>query len=352
MIFIRFLIACLLMFLSMTGNAQTPGLIYKQAGNTLGRLVLDPNGDGFISTTSAGFSGGNDVGAASELPMIGLPSVESEPNGDLANGPTGGMTDLVSPSLTHSCYTLVRDVAGTRYLIFRFRVGKASSAAKGYSVMLDTDNTFSGTGDNPGYEKEMLLNTGSNGAVKINTFDASGNITATISYNVDHYAQYAVAATTTNSDPDYFYDFFVPYNALGISGSVRMVAVSIISANSGMNGNKSDFNGIEDSKYGNNALAIGQALINSFPPTNLANMTAGATFANPISAAPYVNPGINSVSTSITGTSTEANGTTINVFKNGVSLGTTTVSGGVWSLSISSGQVTDNDAITDRKSVV
>jgi hypothetical protein len=103
-----------------------------------------------------------------------------------------------------------------------------------------------------------------------------------------------------------------------------------------------------DSKYGNNAQAIGQALINAFPPTNLANMTAGASFANPISAAPFVNGGLNSGSTSVAGTSREANGTTIEVFKGGASLGSTTVSGGIWSLSITAGQLADNDLITAK----
>lgn len=343
---------CFVLFVAITlvdrVQAQTPGLIYRQAGNTLGRLVLDPNSDGFISATNTGFSGSNDLGAASELQMIALPAVEAEPSGDPSNGPSGGMTDLVAPSITNSCYTLIREVAGTRYIIFRFRIGKASSAAKGYSVLFDTDNSFSGAGDNPGYEKELLLNTGGNGSVKINTFNASGNITATTTFSVDNYAQFAVAATTDGGDPDYFYDFFVPYNALGLSGAVRMLAVTIISANSGISGNKSDFNGIADGRYGNNPLSIASALMSAFPPTNLSTLTAGASFANPITSAPYVNPGVNSASTTITGTSTEANGTSIAVYKNGVLLGSTTVSGGTWSLSITSGQVTDNDAITAR----
>lgn len=36
---------------------QTPGLIYKPAANDLGKSVLDSNGDGFNSLTTAGFSG-------------------------------------------------------------------------------------------------------------------------------------------------------------------------------------------------------------------------------------------------------------------------------------------------------
>ena len=280
--------------------------------------------------------------------MISLPVVEAEITGDLANGPTGGMTDVVNPSSAQSCYMLVREVAGTRYIIFRFRIGKASSAAKGYSVMLDTDLSFSGSGANPGYEKEVQLTTGGSGAVNVNTFNTSGSISSSATFPVGNYSQYSIAATTDGSDPDYFYDFFVPYNALGISGTVRMLAVTIISPSSGISGTPSDFNGIVDNKYGNNPLAIASALMSAFPPTDLSTMTAGASFANPITSAPYVNPGVNSVSTAITGTSNEANGTSIAVYKNGVLLGTTTVSGGTWSLSVTAGLVTDNDAITAR----
>src|SRR5262249_58516205 len=55
------------------------------------------------------------------------------------------------------------------------------------------------------------------------------------------------------------------------------------------------------------------------------------------SAAPTVNSPICAGATSVSGTSTEANGTTIEVFVNASSVGTTTVSGGAWTKSGLSG---------------
>ena len=48
-----FLLSALLLF-SADLHAQTPGLIYKPATGA-GKAVLDPNGDGYTSATSAGY---------------------------------------------------------------------------------------------------------------------------------------------------------------------------------------------------------------------------------------------------------------------------------------------------------
>lgn len=71
--------SCLLM---LEGSAHTPGLIYKPAGSVLVRSVLDPNGDGFTSPSTSGFSG-TDHGSGSELNMAPLPSVGGESAEDL-----------------------------------------------------------------------------------------------------------------------------------------------------------------------------------------------------------------------------------------------------------------------------
>ena len=111
------------LFFVLSLQGQTPGLIYKPAGNALGKSVLDPNGDGFTSSSASGFSG-TDYGTSSELNMVPLPIVGGEPVGDLTTGGGGGPTDIVSPTSNaatgsnQSCYILYRNVGGVYYLIF------------------------------------------------------------------------------------------------------------------------------------------------------------------------------------------------------------------------------------------
>jgi hypothetical protein len=65
-----------------------------------------------------------------------------------------------------------------------------------------------------------------------------------------------------------------------------------------------------------------------------------------LTACPFIQGGIQSGATTVSGTSTEANGTLITVFKNGLSIGTTTVNSGSWSLTGISPALAGNDIIT------
>ncbi|MFN6374753.1 MAG: T9SS type A sorting domain-containing protein [Chitinophagia bacterium] len=331
--------------LSFTTYAQTPGLIYKPAGSALGRSVLDPNGDGFVSATSIGFSG-TDYGSSSELNMVALPIVGVEPTGDLTTGASGGHTDIVNDgsSSNQSCYLLYKQVGGVYYLIIRFRIGSASTSSKGYSFLLDTDGVFGSllTSGNPGFDKEIVLETGNSGRIAVYDHSASGTTLRT-SFTLDNYHQRSIALSIQSSNADYFYDFFIPYSALGLSAEpVRISAVTVTSAGSGITGSKSDYNGINDQLYGNDPIAIAKALITTFPSTSLTALTEGYTYASVKTTIPVVNGGINTASTSISGTSAEANGTTITVYKNGVSIGTTTVNNNSWTLTGVSGLVAGN----------
>lgn len=344
----------LLLSVVCVSYSQTKGLIYKPAGDALGKSVLDPNGDGYTSLTTAGFSG-TDYGSASELNMVPLPIIGAEPTGDLTTGGSGGATDIVSvgENSNQSCYILYKTVGGVDYLIIRFRLGGASTASKGYSLLMDTDGTFGSQytdPKNPGYEKEVVLNTGSSNAIVVNTFSGSaGNITGSVNFSNENYTQRSIALTTVGGDSDYFYDFFIPYSALGLTAEpVRIAAATISSAGSGITGTKSDYNGVNDELYGNNSTAIANALISTFPSTSLTSLTEGGTFGNPTTLAPVVNSGITVSSTSISGTSTEVNGTEIQVYKNGNALGSViTVTSNAWVLSGVSGLVA-GDLITAR----
>lgn len=242
-------------FLSATlpAFAQTPGFIYKSATGG-GSSVLDPNGDGYVSVSPRGFSGASDEGANySEIPFRSFPALTTEPLGDLNTGSSGGHTDLAAPATPLTAPSTGSPIAayfnGT-HLLFRVRLGSSSTASKGYSVLIDSDQTFTGTGSNPGFEYEVLL--ASNFAVQVIKHSSSGS-EVVFSGSVDQYAQKAVAASTSGGSPDYFYDFYVPLTAFkgGISATtpLRMSGITITSAQSGLTGTVSDVGGVNFQAY-------------------------------------------------------------------------------------------------------
>ncbi len=352
----------ILILISTTAIAQTKGVIYKPASSTLGKSVLDPNGDGFVSSTKDGFTSTQDWGSESELALISLPSLEGEPHSDLTTGSNGGHTDLVSngANTAQSSYVGIKTVNGVDYFIVRIRIGGASTATKGYSILIDTDGAFSAgllSAVNPGYDKEIVLETGNSGRVAVYNHTAGGT-TLHNSYNLNEYHQRSVASSTINSDADYFYDFFVPLSGLGISTSqmIRMTAATVTSAQSGIAGTISDFNGIDDKKYSNDRTALMLAIVNTFPSASLDQMSSESfSFSAPKTPAPVVNSGILSTSTTISGTSVEANGTIIYVYKNGSQIGTATVSSNSWTLngvsSLSLGNLITAKALASGKSL-
>ncbi len=330
------------LFTSRNVLAQTKGLIYKQAGNALGKSVLDPNSDGFASPTISGFSG-TDYGTGSELQMIPLPVIIDEPLGDLTTGSAGGHTDIVTnnTSSRQSCYVLVKNVGGIDYLIVRFRMGGNSTSPKAYSLLLDTDGSITNnySSSNPGFEREVVLS--ASNSVSIYSHNGSG-ATLLQSYNVDNYQQRSVALSTVSGDADYFYDFFVPLSAINATSAVRLAAITVNSLSSGLAGTISDINGLNDTSYGGNHTAMFQAIISASPSVTLTTLTTGYTFPNLITSAPVITSVLTTASASISGTSQEANGTTITVYKNGTSIGTATVTSNAWTLTGVSGLIAGN----------
>lgn len=98
--------------------AQVPGFIYKQSTNSTIRAVLDPNGDGYISTSTSGFIG-TDYGTQSELKMIPLPMMGAEPTGDVSTGGSGGHTDIVSGNTPSNQSVYILQESGC-YILFDF----------------------------------------------------------------------------------------------------------------------------------------------------------------------------------------------------------------------------------------
>ncbi|WP_299820670.1 T9SS type A sorting domain-containing protein [uncultured Pontibacter sp.] len=309
-------------FFPVIVHAQTPGFIYKPATGG-GEKVLDPNGNGYISLTTAGFTGTNDMGAAvSEIPYRQVPTLENEVVGDLNTGSAGGHTDLVPPTPVQVYFDGIN-------IMFRLRVGSSSTASKGYNVLLDTDGQFGNliaggsleNTPNPGFEYEIALESNFDVAV----FDHRNNPNGgpkIWSRAVDQYSQRSVAATTNSGNADYFYDFYVPLSALpGVTAEtpLRIAGVTITSAQSGITGTVSDVGGVNFQAYGYNKQRAWLAIMNGFPATSLNNIRTNG-FALVTATAPAVNSPILANSTSISGTSGEAAGSVVTVYRNGVAI--------------------------------
>jgi hypothetical protein len=315
--------------------AQTPGLIVKSAAAA--RPVLDPNGDGYVSATNEGFSVNDET--ESEIPYVRLLLPNAEPTGDLATGPSCGFTDMVdNPSQYSSAYTYY---SGGNWL-FRFRIGNYATNSKGYSILIDTDGLFGNSGStrdpnyvtgNPGFEVEIILVT--NFGVRLNDIDGTTapTLKALLAYN--DVCQKSIALSTNCGTPDYFYDFGISFSVITThfpsftaATPVRLVANTVISTQSAIQAGPSDIAGVNDQLYGGNYDKAWTSVVDATLPTAPNNLAGG--FPPIRSVAPVVNGPLAVGATSVSGTSAEANGTTIHVYVNNVSAGTATVSGGTW----------------------
>ncbi|WP_299701774.1 T9SS type A sorting domain-containing protein [uncultured Pontibacter sp.] len=348
----NFLLTTLVAWVSLTAaTAQTvtPGLIVQPATNS-GELILDPNGDNYISVTASGFTGTADTGGGiSEVPYRPIPTLATEPLGDVKNGTAGGHTDFAPPSPFQVYYT------GTN-LMFRLRVGGISTSRRGYSILIDSNNSFAGTGTNPGFEFEVLLS--SNFGVSVIRHEGTSRQTV-FSGVATQFSQKAVAASTGGGNPDYFYDFYVPItafnNLISPSTPLRMVANTLNLAQSALidAGNVVDVAGVDFRSYNQNAPAAWTDIISTFPPLTLNDIVINEigqirTFA------PVISSPITTASTTITGTSREPAGTTITVLRNGTVIGNTTVlAGGTWTLTLAAGvTLAEGDQITATATAV
>lgn len=238
-------IVALLFFHSNLVAQIVPGFINRQATSAPGRLVLDPNGDGYSSATTAGFGAPSDV-ATSEIAYKIVQSYSNEPFADLRRGPNHSYSDFVPDAGRDGFYTFF---TGTN-LLFRFRLGSIMPGSKGYSVLIDTDGKFgatgtnadpnylpatTGTNGNPGFEIEIVLET--NFRIAIYNVDGTSNPVLVTSYtNWQDMSQVSIAGTNDNGDPDFFMDFYVPFSALSAapfnlttSTPLRLVPTTVMS---------------------------------------------------------------------------------------------------------------------------
>lgn len=321
---------------------------------------MDPNGDGYTSATSNGFVFNDQF--ESEIPYTPLVVPSVEPTSDLGRGPDCGFTDIVDSGDPVFSYFDAND-----NLLFRFRLGKASSNSKGYSILIDTDQKFGFSGSNadpnavsgnPGFEIEIALRTN----FGVSLYDVDGNTSPTlqITLSYDNYVQKSVALTTNCGDADYFYDFYLPFSiitthfpSITTSTPLRMAAVTSMDPSAAIGNNAiSDAGGIDDEAAGFNYDNIFTYIIDNFYPTSVTGIEGGFPAAR--TSCPTITGNITVSSSSISGTSAEASGTLIEVFKNGVTFGTTIVNAGAWTLSgnlnLSAGDIITAAATAPEKS--
>ncbi|WP_456459904.1 gliding motility-associated C-terminal domain-containing protein [Reichenbachiella sp.] len=349
------LVACICLF-SFSSWGQTKGIIFDPAEGA-GTLILDPNGDGFVSTDNTGFA--TDDETESEIAYIALPTAGTEGEGDVSHGASCSYIDFVNTSSTSPLYFYSDGV----YLFFRFRIGGSSNSSKTYSVFIDADQKYGFSGanadpnpvtGNPGFEVELSLHTNRG----IGIYNVDGNVNPSGNEVGDHpadrpsniHSQRSVALTEVCGDDDYFYDFYVSFADLagaGITSStkMRMVAQSGISANPIIGTTSgTDLGGVDDDS--GNGFDLIEEMIDDFPPTSGDDLSGGGPILHR-AACPGIDDPITVGATSISGTSSESDGASINVFLNGnlTPIGTTSVSGGVWTLN-SIGPLASNDIIT------
>jgi hypothetical protein len=358
------------LFLSIHVFSQKQGFIVRQATLAAGRLVLDPNSDGYTSKTTAGFNG-DDV-ANSEIPYKIVAAIGGEPAGDLRRGSAHSYSDFVPDANNEGFYVYF---TGTN-LLFRMRLGAVSPGASGYSVLLDTDGKFGPTGTNadpnyqptttgsdgnPGFEIEVVLESGS----RIAIYNVDGTSTPVLikAYNNwQDMSQVSLAATSDNANPDFFLDYYIPFSDLiaapfnlTVSSKLRMVATTVTASKAAIGGPKSDIYGLNDAGYTSINKEY-EDYIESQPPFSVNDVTGnGPGIGTICTPPPVLNGPVGAGNVTVSGTWTKSPFTgspataTITVYKNGTAVGApiaNVASGATWSINLTG--LVQGDVITAK----
>lgn len=345
----KFYFLAFLLLYTFLSFGQTKGLIYKPASTLEGRTVLDPNKDGYSSSTTEGFKTNDRGGGESEINYKSIPILENEPIQDPLRSPACGLTDMVDSG---SGDPVMFYFDGTNFLV-RFRLNKTSPNSKGYSVLIDTDQKFGFSGPNadpnavagnPGFELELVLKTNHG----VGLYNVNGTLAPVLMVNQDYesHTQKSIAYTEECGDTNFFYDFYLPWSAFGlpVDTRLRMVALTVMNPHPAIGNNaKSDVGGVDDRKYGGNYDKLFEDFIQHYNPTSPQDNNAGLKART---LCPTLNASLVVSATAITGTSTEAAGTSITVYKNKVAYANKALvtSGGTWSLSVPG--LAEGDVIT------
>jgi len=263
----------------------SPTIAFSQRGRIIKPAttsVMDPNNDGFVSLTNLGFSNDGYNVDEFEITMFGLPKVGS---GDtLADNQAGAKCGITDITVDNKGYGVYAALDNSDNLIFRFRLGTNNPSVEAYSILIDTDGKMgpddpNSTPNNPGFEIDITLIKNSNKGVFVYNIDGIESCpTELANFGFDSHFQIAIADVVSCSNPDYFYDFFVPFATLnqlfGITKDteLRFAAVTNTSATCAMAGKISDVNGVNDNNYaGCNTCAFLDISTNQCP-TSLNNI--------------------------------------------------------------------------------
>ena len=301
---------CFLLPLSLLGQR---GKIIRPGAPTATSIAMDPNQDRFVSATTSGFSTDGDYVGEFEITMFGIPQVGGDVTGD-NTGNSCGITDLIPDFKGRSVYA----VLDGNNLIFRFRVGDDNPSVESWTILLDSDGLYgaadpNSTPDNPGFEIDITLIKRNNAGVYVYDINGIDNCPSPLlSYPISTNFQISIADEVTCGDPDYFYDFFVPFNqlssAFGISSAtgLRFVAVTNVSATCAMAGQIADVSGVDNNlpEYSGCVTCAFLDLVENQCPTPIDDLcqTCGGFEKDKVSA-PTIDTPVRAGQTIISGTS-------------------------------------------------
>jgi hypothetical protein len=268
----------------------SPGVIIRACTDATGKTILSPNYNSitksfggttyhYASATNAGWTlNGNDTSSSvNNIPYKPIASYCGEPCCDLRRGPDHRFSDIVYDSQGNGVY-MYHDATNSATLV-RFRMGDIIPGAKGFSLLIDTDQKWgaasetnyvaktTGINGNPGYELELVMETGFR--IALYNIDGLGNPSDnirqshkiwasndnTIGKNWTDFSQIVMSATTEHGDPDYFLDFYVPDSAFlnsgfftsGMSQKLRIIPTTVMAPKPSTAGPISDIYGCDDS---------------------------------------------------------------------------------------------------------
>ncbi len=299
-------LALTLLALLATGMlyAQVPGSILHPATPAIN--PMNPNGDGFVTSTNAAFVGPLDE-TQFELPFIPIHQYQLEPGADNQYAAGCELYEFVQDGAAgaESAYFYYKDPDGIpdngdELIIFRFRMARWSNGVSAFSVLVDTDYHFGASGPeadpntlpgNPGFEREIAVfnSTGMAGGVRV--FNVDGKSAATIvNYLAPITSNYQVAYALNNdpacADRPVFVDMFVPFSAIGILSTtqIRMAVAVNEDIGSSLGGAASDIGGVDGTTLPNDddqfiAAITGQSPIAIGNPLNNAPLAVDAAIS-------------------------------------------------------------------------
>lgn len=360
--------------------AQTPGQIFQGSTGYTGTsgwgypwTPINPDGDNYIIEDGDPFldndgpgGNGSEPGASLisdfavdernpdgtsriELTWVPIPQIDTEPNADQRLGADCGQSDIIDDPTNGAeasyVYYYNHPTEGD-ILIYRLRIAKDAIGSFGYSVLMDTDGRI-GSDDpgsivgNPGFEYEIRFRTqGSNPGLSVDNVDGTTSGTNIIRYALGTHDQrsYATFDGGCGGTP-VFYDWWIKLSDIGatIDTGVRLAAATSQDGSSVLGNTGSDIGGVDDNtRIGGGLLFELQddaldSLIRLQSSTPIGNLGEGGCLISGTADVPTIATPIFDSSNQLNGTSTEDEGSTINIYRNGVLFGSTRVDGaGNW----------------------